>query len=69
MGPIGCPEISEMNYHYTLRNIPEKLRSQFPRGASLKSRSAGQGSVRSNSLLKHFELLMKHFQILVMKIT
>jgi len=24
MGPIGCPETSAMNYHYTLRNILEE---------------------------------------------
>ena len=23
MGPIGCPEMSVRNYHYTLRNIPD----------------------------------------------
>jgi len=29
MGPIGCPETSARNYHYTLRNIPEDLRPQL----------------------------------------
>jgi hypothetical protein len=24
MGPIGCPETSVRNYHYTLRNIPDE---------------------------------------------
>ena len=24
MGPIGCPETSVRNYHYTLRNNPEE---------------------------------------------
>ena len=28
MGPIGCPETSVRNYHYTLRNIPEECRSE-----------------------------------------
>ena len=23
MGPVGCPETSVGNYHYTLRNVPE----------------------------------------------
>ena len=27
MGPIGCPETSIPNYHYTLRNIAEERRS------------------------------------------
>ena len=27
MGPIGCPETSVRNYHYTLRNIPEERRA------------------------------------------
>ena len=26
VGPIGCPETSVRNYHYTLRNIPEERR-------------------------------------------
>jgi len=28
MGPTGCPETSVRNYHYTLRNGPEKRSSQ-----------------------------------------
>ena len=24
MEPVGCPETSVRNYHYTLRNIPEE---------------------------------------------
>jgi hypothetical protein len=28
IGLIGCPETSVRNYHYTLRNIPEEIRSQ-----------------------------------------
>ena len=27
MGPIGCPETSIRNYHYSLRNKPEELSS------------------------------------------
>jgi hypothetical protein len=27
MGPIGCPEAPVDNYHYTLRNFTEELRS------------------------------------------
>jgi hypothetical protein len=38
MGPIGCPETSVRNYHYSLRNNPEERSSQLPRGGSLKSR-------------------------------
>ena len=26
MGPVGCPEMSVGNYHYTLRNVPEARR-------------------------------------------
>jgi hypothetical protein len=29
MGPIGCPETSVRNYHYTLRNNPEEHSSPF----------------------------------------
>ena len=37
MGPIGCPEKSVRNYHYSLRNNPEEGSSQLLRGGSLKS--------------------------------
>ena len=36
-GPIGCPETSVRNYHYTLRNIAEERISNLLRGGSLKS--------------------------------
>jgi hypothetical protein len=36
MRPIGCPETSIGNYHYSLRNNPEERSSQFLRGGSLK---------------------------------
>jgi len=38
MGPIGFPETSVRNYHYSLRNKPEELSSQLFRGGNLKSR-------------------------------
>jgi len=38
MGPISCPETSARNYHYTLRNNPEKRSYHLLRGGSLKSR-------------------------------
>jgi hypothetical protein len=28
MGPIGCPETSTTNYHYSLRNDPEERSTQ-----------------------------------------
>jgi len=28
MGPIGCPDTSVRNYHYSLRNDPEKRSAQ-----------------------------------------
>ena len=37
MGPIGCPETSVHNYHYTLRNFPEERRSHLLSGESLQS--------------------------------
>jgi hypothetical protein len=37
MGPTG-PETSERNYHYLLRNTPDKRSSQLLCGGSLKSR-------------------------------
>ena len=38
MGPIGCPETSIINYHYSLHNNPEEGSSDLLRGGSLKSR-------------------------------
>jgi len=37
MGPIGCPETSVSNYHYTLLKSPEERSSRLLRGGSLKS--------------------------------
>jgi hypothetical protein len=39
MGPIGCPETSVRNYHYTLRNNAEQSSSHILRGGSLKLRN------------------------------
>ena len=36
--PIGCPETSVINYHYSFCNNPEQRSSQLLRGGSLKSR-------------------------------
>jgi hypothetical protein len=38
MWPIGCPETSVRNYHYSLRNNPKARSSHLLRGGSLKSR-------------------------------
>jgi hypothetical protein len=38
MGPIGYPERSVRNYHYSLRYNPEERSSQLLRGGRLKSR-------------------------------
>jgi hypothetical protein len=38
MGPVGCPETSVINCHYSLRNNSEERSSQLLRGGSLKSR-------------------------------
>ena len=37
MGPIGFPETSVRNYHYSLCNNPEERSCQLLRGGSLKS--------------------------------
>jgi hypothetical protein len=36
VGPIGCPETSVRNYHYTLLSKPEEGSSNLLRGGSLK---------------------------------
>ena len=41
MEPIGCPETSVSNYHYSLRNNPERRISHLCDG-SLKSRKVMQ---------------------------
>jgi len=38
MVPIGCPQTSVINYHYSLRNNPEERSYQLLRGGNLKSR-------------------------------
>ena len=38
MGPIGCPETSVRNYHYSLRNNPEERSYQLLLDGSLNSR-------------------------------
>ena len=38
MEPIGCPETSVKNHHYSLRNKPEESSSELLRGGNLKSR-------------------------------
>ena len=47
MGPIGCPETSIRNYHYSLRNNPEERSYQLLRGGSLKSREEEEYFVHS----------------------
>ena len=39
IGPVGCSEMSVINYHYSLRNNPEQSSSHLRRGGSWKSRS------------------------------
>ena len=39
MVPIGCPETSVINYHYSPRNHPEGRSSHLLRGGNLKSRT------------------------------
>jgi len=40
MGRVGCPETPVRNYHYTLRKIPQDLRS-FLSGAQIKKNEMG----------------------------
>ena len=44
MGPIGCPETSVRNYHYSLRNSPEERSSHLLSFGSLKSRNSVKSS-------------------------
>jgi hypothetical protein len=38
MGPIGCPETSVRNYHYSLRNNSEERSSHLLRGGGVNWR-------------------------------
>ena len=57
-GPIGCPETSVRNYHYSLRNNPEGRSSHLLRGGSLKSRTvqiySGYNKIRHKKCLQNF---------------
>ena len=44
-GPVGCPETSVRNYHYTLRNIPKGGRSHLHLGGSVKWSIIGLNSL------------------------
>ena len=44
MGPIGCPELSVKNYHYTLLNFSAQRASHPLCGKSLKLRIVRKGS-------------------------
>jgi hypothetical protein len=54
MGPVGCPEISVKNYHYSLRNNPE-LRSYYYHAYGLAASRFPLGSlnVRIGSVGDH----------------
>ena len=51
MGPIGCPETSVRDYHYTLSNIAEERRSHLQLGRSLTSDQLVQASATVTDLL------------------
>ena len=59
MGPIGCPETSVRNYHYSLCNDPEERSSNLLRGGSLKSRK-DWCVLFSISLFRFWTLYNKH---------
>jgi hypothetical protein len=48
MGPIGCPETSLTDYHFTLRKIPAERRCHWHRGGNLESRTCGNFLDTSN---------------------
>jgi hypothetical protein len=62
MGPIGCPETSIRNSHYSLRNNPDERSSYLLRGGILKSRLHQQYSIliafpRQRLLCERFSVL------------
>ena len=60
MGPIGCPETSVRNYHYTLRNNAEQSSSYILYGGSLKLRNEANVFTHDNPEgWKYSSLLIK----------
>ena len=59
MGPIGCPETSVRNYHYSMPSKLRKVRRyNLQRGASLKSRSlTGYSVIQGDSVARDPKLL------------
>jgi len=55
MGPIGRPETSVGNYHYSLHNNPEERSSHLLCGGSLKSHSIF--TVLSNNIAHVAEIM------------
>jgi len=52
MGPVGCPETSVRNYHYSLGNNPEERSSHILSDGSLKSRKTACPNYRTHCGLK-----------------
>jgi hypothetical protein len=52
MGPIGCPKTSIRNYHYSLRNNPEKSSSHLLCDGRLKSRESFHVSFFSQNITR-----------------
>jgi hypothetical protein len=50
VGPKGCPETSLINYHYWLRNNPEKRSFHLLRAESLESRNISVSSSARRTL-------------------
>jgi len=67
MEPIGCPETSVRNYHYSLRNDPEERGSRLLRGGSLKSatddKSLSLATGFKRCILCSLEMVQKHVEI------
>ena len=63
MGPIGWPETSVRNCHYSLRNSPQERSSHLLRGGSLKSRSR-YSYTRAQALKYSVKLLVRLTKII-----
>jgi hypothetical protein len=63
MGPIGCPESSVQNYHWTLRNIPEQHRSQG-NSRLFDDLLASEEESAPRSLVSELIIIMRHRDVI-----
>ena len=67
IGPIGCPETSVWNYHYSLRNNPEERSSHLLRGGSLITQRRRVAVYTFRQLYNETDFSLTKIEVLSMK--